>query len=150
MPPPEEEAATVSRFEQLLIDIVTDELGDPVDAAVVARIRTILLDDGLDSDDQVPGWIFELFQSLRDQQTLEVREQPDPSTDADITEFFSDLQDVAPFDCYDHGEWARIRLSRHGMLGFFSRQDAFYTTAKLDDVADDGLSDISNAKMQER
>ena len=109
-----------------------------------------LFADGLDVDDQVPDWIMTLFQSLSDREPLPIRDQPDPTTDADVTEFFADLQDVEAFDCYDFGEWVRIRLPRHGMLGFFSRQFAYFTTARLDQVADDAKSDISEAKILDR
>lgn len=91
-----------------------------------------------------------LFQSLSDREPLPVQEQPEPTTDADITEFFADLEDVEAFDCYDFGEWVRIRLPRHGMLGFFSRQFAYFTTARLDQVFDDAKSDISEAKILDR
>jgi len=36
------------------------------------------------------------------------------------------------------------------MLGFFSVENAYYTTVKLDDVADDGASDLSAAKLYDR
>lgn len=139
-----------SRFEQLLTDIAADELGTRPDAEVIAQIRTILEDDGLDRDDEVPEWIATLFQALHDREPLPVREQPDPTTDADVTEFFADLQGVEAFDCYDHGEWVRIRLPRHGMLGFFSLQHAYFTAARLDDISDDGANDLSVAKNHER
>ena len=91
-----------------------------------------------------------IFQSLSNREPRPNQEQPDPTSDADITEFFADLQDVEAFDCYDFGEWVRIRLPRHGMLGFFSRQFAHFTTARLDQVAADAESDISEAKILDR
>jgi len=139
-----------SRFEHLLIDIAAHELGHRPDAEAKARIHEILQDDGLDQDDQVPEWIGHLFQSLHDREAIPVRDQPDPTTDADVGEFFADLQSIDAFDCYDHGEWVRIRLPRHGMLGFFSTEHAYYTAEKLDDVADDGASDLSAAKLYDR
>jgi len=139
-----------SRFEHLLIDIAAHELGERPDADVIEQIHNILEEDGLDHADQVPEWISDLFQSLHDREPIPVRDQPDPTTDADVGEFFADLQSVEAFDCYDHGEWVRIRLPRHGMLGFFSVENAYYTTVKLDDVADDGASDLSAAKLYDR
>jgi hypothetical protein len=150
MPRPDQETNMTSRFEHLLIDIATHELGARPDADVIAKIHDILEEDGLDSDDQVPEWIGHMFQSLHDRKPVPLRDQPDPTTDADVGEFFADLQAVDAFDCHDHGEWVRIRLPRHGMLGFFSVENACYTVEKLDDVPDDGASDLSAAKLYDR
>ena len=150
MPPSYEPTTEPSRFETLLRKIVLDETGSEPEERVVEQIREILFADGLNDDDQVPDWIMTLFQSLSDREPLPIRDQPDPTTDADVMEFFADLQDVEAFDCYDFGEWVRIRLPRHGMLGFFSVQDAYFTTARLDQIAEDTKSDISEAKVLNR
>ena len=148
MPPSPEPTTDLSRFTTLLRKIVVDETGSEPAERVVEQIREILSANGLDV--QVPDWIMTLFQSLSDREPLPIQEQPEPTTDADITEFFADLEDVEAFDCYDFGEWVRIRLPRHGMLGFFSRQFAYFTTARLDQVFDDAKSDISEAKILDR
>ena len=150
MPPSPEPTTDLSRFTTLLRKIVVDETGSEPAERVVEQIREILSANGLDVDTGVPDWIMTLFQSLSDREPLPIQEQPEPTTDADITEFFADLEDVEAFDCYDFGEWVRIRLPRHGMLGFFSRQFAYFTTARLDQVADDAKSDISEAKILDR
>jgi len=141
MPPSPEPTTDLSRFTTLLRKIVVDETGSEPAERVVEQIREI-------SSTPVPDWIMTLFQSLSDREPLPI--QPEPTTDADITEFFADLEDVEAFDCYDFGEWVRIRLPRHGMLGFFSRQFAYFTTARLDQVFDDAKSDISEAKILDR
>jgi hypothetical protein len=145
MPPSPEPTTDLSRFTTLLRKIVVDETGSEPAERVVEQIREI-------SSTPVPDWIMTLFQSLSDREPLPIQEQPEPTTDADITEseFFADLEDVEAFDCYDFGEWVRIRLPRHGMLGFFSRQFAYFTTARLDQVLDDAKSDISEAKILDR
>jgi hypothetical protein len=150
MPPPETGVPEMSEFEKLLVDILAHELDETPDDDTIEQLRKILAEDGMDSDEEVPDWIMMLFESLRSREPIEVHDQPDPSTEAEIDEFFTDLEDIAAFDTYDHGEWVRIRLPRHGMLGFFSRQFAFFSTYRLDDVSDDGLSDVSDAKMYER
>lgn len=150
MQPPDDQPAASSRFEQLLTVIMTDETGAAPQDDVVEELRELLFANGLDTDDQVPEWITTLFESLRDREPLPIREQPDRTTDADLTGFFADLQDVDVFDCYDYGEWVRIRLPNHGMLGFFSRQHAYFTTARLDEVPDDAKSDLSEAKILHR
>jgi hypothetical protein len=146
MQPLDDQSEVNSRFEELLLDIVAFETGDDPSDDVVEQIKTILDDDGLDTDDEVPEWIARFFRALHTRRPIPGEEQPERSTDAEIIEFFADLQDVEAFDCYDHGEWVRVRLPRHGMLGFFSVQHAYFTVVALDDVPDDAGSDLSVAK----
>ena len=61
-----------------------------------------------------------------------------------------DLQDLPVFDCFDYGEWIRLRLSNHDVLGIISIEFNFYQVEKLSVVSVDGLSDISQAKILNR
>lgn len=136
-----------TELEGILHDIVATETGDAVGPDVASAIRELLFEDGMDTEEQTPEWITEFFRALRDRQPLEVTPQPDATTDAEVSEFFYDLQQIESLDCYDHGEWVRVKLPKHGMLGLFSIQFAYYTVVRLDDVDDSGDSDLSAAKI---
>lgn len=136
-----------TELETILLDIVAAETGAPVDDATAGTVREILFEAGMDTDAEVPAWITTFFTALRDRAPLPVSEQPASTTDAAVSEFFYDLQQLPALDCYDHGEWVRVRLPNHGMLGVYSIQYAYYTVVPLSEIDDSGDSDLSAAKI---
>jgi hypothetical protein len=144
-----------STFAFILRDILHTELGAAPSADQLAEVQTLLEENHLDTDANVPAWLRLFFTALHDREPLALRPRPDEKTDGDVAdgdvgEFLAALTDLAPFDCYDYGEWVRVRLPRHGMLGFISVERAAYTVVPLSGVPDDGQSDLSRAKMLDR
>lgn len=136
-----------TELETILLDIVAAETGAPVDDQTAGTVREILFEAGMDTDAEVPAWVTTFFTALRDRSALPVSEQPASTTDAEVSEFFYDLQQLPALDCYDHGEWVRVRLPNHGMLGVYSIQYAYYTVVPLSEIDDSGDSDLSAAKI---
>jgi len=137
-------------FEELLAEIAAVEMGGDLDEALLADLHALLEDSRLDDEERVPGWLMRFFTALRQGETLPLTPQPDERTGAAVGEFFSSLQDLAPFDCLDDGEWIRVRLARLGMLGFLSIEQGAYLVMPLAQAPDDGVSDLSRAKLTDR
>ena len=82
-----------------------------------------------------PPWLLQFFTGLSRHQKVPVTELPATGDDQGLVwEFFTYLQDISVFDCYDYGEWISVRLPRLGMLGIISiehseTQPAVNTTA---------------------
>ena len=139
-----------NRFEHILREILAVELGQAAGPELLDELHTLLEENRLDQAANVPGWLLQFFSALQRRQALPYTPQPDEETDADVGEFFACLENLAPFDCLDYGEWMRVRLARHGMLGFISRTQGAYLVTPLDQVPDDRVSDLSQAKLLER
>ncbi|GBO53351.1 hypothetical protein APA_1258 [Pseudanabaena sp. lw0831] len=140
-----------SDFEQLLRQIVQHELDeDLTDSPILEDIHTILTENGMERDENIPSWLINFFSALRNSESLGISPQTASQPPVYVGEFFSALQSILALDCYDYGEWVRVRLPKHGMLGFLSIEHAYYQVARLTEIPEDGLSDISAAKMLNR
>ncbi len=140
-----------SDFEQLLRQIVQHELDEAVtDSPILEDIHTILYENGMERNENIPSWLIIFFKALRNSESVEISPRPASQPPADVGEFFSALQSILALDCYDYGEWVRVRLPKHGMLGFLSIEHGYYQVARLAEIPEDGLSDISAAKMLNR
>jgi len=137
-------------FETLLRDIAQEELGETPGADFLAELQAVLEENHLDTESNVPAWLKQFFTALHHRQSLPLTPEPDEQTEAEVGEFFASLQALAPFDCLDDGEWMRVRLSQHSMLGFVSVERGAYLVTPLSQVPDDGKSDLSRAKLLDR
>lgn len=150
----DDDSATVagSRLERLLSDIMAREQGTKTLTKLDSRrLRDVLEDNGFESDANVPAWLSDLFRALWARTSAPVADYSLPTEgDGDVGELFVGLTQFEGLDCYDHGEWVRLRLARAGMLGFVSVQHNHYCVEKLAAVPDVGGSDLSDAKMFQR
>ncbi len=136
-----------SAFEELLREIITKEAGNAIRSATEEKLSQILVDNDFEQNEDTPEWLVLFFSSLRDKLLIEPQPLHVTQTKADVWEFFSDLQELEVFDCLDYGEWIRIRLSKHDMLGFISIEHGFFQVEKLSSIPEDGLNDLPEAKL---
>ena len=127
-----------------------NESGENIECVTYERLSEILSDNGFEKDADVPEWLMSFFTALKTKESFGPTPLHESQTKADIWEFFCDLQDLPVFDCFDYGEWIRLRLPNHDILGIISIEFNFYQVAKLSVVPVDGLSDISQAKILNR
>ena len=137
-------------FEKLLCAIADGELNENPGPNFLAEIQTILNENKLDIETNVPSWLMQFFSALHRREALPLTPEPDEPSEGEIGEFFASLTALPAFDCLDYGEWIRVRLPRHGMLGFVSVERGAYLVIPLSQVPDDGKSDLSRAKLMDR
>jgi len=134
-------------FEKLLHEIIINESGEEIQPVTKNKLSLFLSNNDFEKDEDVPEWLMVFFFALKNKLSIEPNPLSKAQTKADVWEFFCDLQDLAELGCFDYGEWIRVRLPKHNMLGFISIEHSFYQTEKLSNISDDGLSDISEAKI---
>ena len=137
-------------FKKLLEEILTNESGENIESVAYERLSEILSDNGFEKDADVPEWLMSFFTALKTKESFGPTPLPETQTEADVWEFFCDLQDLTVLDCFDYGEWIRLRLPNHDILGIISIEHNFYQVKKLSVISVDGLSDISQAKILNR
>jgi hypothetical protein len=140
----------VSELEHLLLDIAARETSAELSDDARQQVSAVLDDTGLETDGGVPDWLSHFFGALATGQEVEPSPLPATGPDqGDVWAFFDLLQDIRAFDCYDQGEWVRVRLTQSGMLGLASVEQAYYCVTALDEIFDDD-SDLARAKEMDR
>lgn len=136
----------MTELEKTLLAIASEETGGDVDDGLREKIHLILDESDMENDDAVPPWLLQFFTGLLERQTVPVTELPATAEDQGLVwEFFNCLQDISVFDCYDFGEWVRVRLPRLGMLGIISIEHSYYRVVPLAEVEGD-QGDLADAK----
>ncbi len=135
----------MSEFSELLLKIARAETKSSAHPGTAEQIKVVLEENGLDQDNCVPPWLLHFFKALSNKQPLPVTELPaTQSGQGEVWELFSSLQKIDAFDCLDYGEWTRIRLAEHAMLGLVSVEHSYYRVDRLHEIPDN-QGDLSRA-----
>ena len=118
-----------NKLKEVVVEIANKENKNKPDLSL---IQEILENNDLGTNEKIPEWILNFFESILKKETTE-RVSFDFRIDGkgDIYNFLAELEDILEIDIDDYGEGIEMRFNNLGMYGFISFEGDTYQVRKL-------------------
>lgn len=122
-----------STLLKLLVGLAEVQHNKEVDNDLEKQLYEMIYSNDLEEDEFVPSWLFDIFNAVLHQQSIEKTYfEFDKSKYGDVINFLAELEDVIDIEYDDYGEGMTFKFSKINMYVFINREGRnFYTIKKV-------------------